>query len=82
MKSETVKKEFGNLFRIARGKANLSRRELALRIGVSRNTIMNWEFGKTFIEDFGLFDSIQEHTGIYVPALLDETVKNIRARKS
>ena len=74
MKSQDIKKEFGILFKMARRRAGLSRRDLSFKIGVSQNTIKNWESGSTFIEDLGLILPIREHLNIYIPQMLDAAI--------
>lgn len=81
MKSETIKMEFGKLFRIHRLKEKVAIDHLSKMIGVSTRTIMNWESGKTFIEDLSLICAIEKVMNASVPRLLEMAVKNVINRQ-
>jgi len=97
IRSSTIKKEFGKLLKKARIKKGLKRTELARFLKLKKKKkltqtatdtekynwqrIANWENGIHFIRDLSLIPEIYYLTGIYIPALLDEAIKNILARR-
>jgi hypothetical protein len=54
---------------------------LAREVGISVNTVRNWEYGRTFVEDLGVIEPVLVASGIYIPSVLDEAFRNVRARQ-
>ena len=52
-----------NIFRKARKGLNMTQKELAIKIGVSTNTISDWELGKDFPAPYAL-EKLSKLTGI------------------
>jgi len=81
MRNTTIKKEFGKLLKASRMRVSMTRQAMANMLGVAVQTIQSWEDGRTFPTDLSIIDDLDRETGIYIPTLLDETIKNIRDRK-
>lgn len=73
--NETIKKAFGEKFKMARNATGYSRAKLSVELGVSAKTIQSWETGRTFPENMSLIPEVEKKLGFFIPDILSETVR-------
>ena len=76
-----VKQRFGEAFRAARDKKQMSRASLAIRLGISPKTIQSWEMGRTFIEHLALIPEIEHELEISISRIIEMSVNGDQESK-
>ena len=80
MRNQTIRTEFGRIFRRKRVAAGMSRAALSVAIGASYGAIRKWESGTRFIEDLSLIGPIEKSINAYLPDMLDEAFRAVSKR--